>query len=67
MVGRSFWKKLFWRGLVLFDVIDEGNDWKLTIEANYLFSNVRGNLLQMLLILEQLIIPTCPDEIVLLL
>ena len=56
-------KNYFGGDWFLFDVIDEGNDWKLTINANYLFSNTYGNSISDAIDFGTIDDHTCPDEI----
>ena len=56
-------KNYFGGDWFLFDVIDEGDDWKLTIKANYLFSNTYGNSISDAIDFGTIDDHTCPDEI----
>ena len=56
-------KNYFGGDWFLFDVIDEGNDWKITIKANYLFSNTYGNSISDAIDFGTIDDHTCPDEI----
>ena len=56
-------KNYFGGDWFLFDVIDEGDDWKLTINANYLFSNTYGNSISDAIDFGTMDDHTCPDEI----